>query len=680
MDNIEHSFSTQEIQQFVYSKMCELGIEPRLARDRNFLLDGQIHRYDIVGQKRGSKNGAYLVYPDGVPNIFLQDWSNPEIKHKFSMRPEGGSKVSSFSQLQIHEWRAEQEKRKLEDEKRQLKAADLSRIAFENSKSGIFEHPYLAKKNLATPHGARLHNDGRLIIPLVNINGQITSVQYISSKGEKRFQPDGKIQGSFFQIDLAKLSASSPVVLVGEGYATMCSVYEFCQVPCVAAMSSGNIEAVVQSIILKNPGARIILIADNDLRTQEKRGFNAGLETAEKIYKKYQPSVVACFAPPFEDSSVGSDWNDYINRFGENLVVKKLIRDVKFFGLDEAGRRELVAMERVKSMSQQLSTAIQLPVLDFIGGMFPRGYLSAVVGSAGTGKTMFIQKLASDLSIGGNILDGVVENEPVRRSLIFAAEAGFETLVRRATSLRWGLNSANVGVVDQYSLAMNGMSVMLNEPDGLANVRRFIEVNKPDIVFFDTFMNFHDVDENRGVELKPVLLSLMDLARAFNIAIVLIHHTRKRTAKERMFELNQDDSVGSGVFNRLVSLIIGLEQSQEEDRVISVRILKSWFKKFPAFRYLISENEKGAGVFESFIYEKEDDSSVGSFTAKNVFCDYIRGRFPVGSKFVFDDLDFDVIPNVSVPRARKLLASLVQNGHLKKDGSTRNTVYTVISV
>ena len=92
----EASFTEQEIQEFVYGKMCELGIEPRLMRDRAFVMDGQIHRYDIVGQKRGSRNGAYLIYPDGVPNIFLQDWSNPDIKHKFSMGSEGKSKVSSF--------------------------------------------------------------------------------------------------------------------------------------------------------------------------------------------------------------------------------------------------------------------------------------------------------------------------------------------------------------------------------------------------------------------------------------------------------------------------------------------------------------------------------------------------------------------------------------------------------
>ena len=538
----------------------------------------------------------------------------------------------------------------------------------------------MEKKRLVSPHGARLHNDGRLIIPLCDIDGKITSAQYINAKGEKRFQTDGKIKGSFFQIDLDKLSAQNPVVLVGEGFATMCSLYERVQVPCVASMSSGNLEAVCEAILSKFPAAKIVLTADNDLKTKEKRGFNAGLETAQKVFAKFQPSIVAVAVPPFEDSSIGSDWNDYINRYGDNAVVKKLARDVVYYGLDEKGKRELEAVERVRDMSKQLSTAIQLPTLEFIGGMFPRGYLSSVVGSAGTGKTMFIQKLASDLSIGGNILDGVAENEPVRKSLLFAAEAGFDTLVRRATSLRWGLNPANVTVVDQYALAMNGMSVMLNEEDGLANVRRFIEVNKPDIVFFDTFMNFHDVDENRGVELKPILLSLMDLARAFNVAIVLVHHTRKRTAKERMFELNQDDSVGSGVFNRLVALIVGLEQSQEEEKVISVRILKSWFKKFPSFRYLISENEKGAGVFESFIAEKDDDSNYGAFTAKNVFTDYVRVRFPVGSRFVFDDIEFDQLPNISVARVRKILATLVQNGKLKKQGSTRNTVYTVVSI
>ena len=80
--------------------------------------------------------------------------------------------------------------------------------------------------------------------------------------------------------------------------------------------------------------------------------------------------------------------------------------------------------------------------------MFPRKFVSALVAYSGTGKTMFMQKMCSDLSIGGSIFDGFTDNEPVRKCLIFSDEAGYEMMIRRGTQTKWRINPDNVQVAD----------------------------------------------------------------------------------------------------------------------------------------------------------------------------------------------------------------------------------------
>ena len=65
----------------------------------------------------------------------------------------------------------------------------------------------------------------------------------------------------------------------------------------------------------------------------------------------------------------------------------------------------------------KLAPSIKLPPQEFIGRIFSRGFLSSVVAQSGIGKTVFMQKALSDLSIGGTFFDGVAENEPPRKCL-----------------------------------------------------------------------------------------------------------------------------------------------------------------------------------------------------------------------------------------------------------------------
>lgn len=654
-----------ELVELTLNHMRELGIYPASPRDADLIVDGKIHRYRIEGRKRGSKDGAYALHNDeyGVAG-YLKDWGSTGVNENWT--PHGYEKMSNdFDYEAFHK---EREKRERQIKKEQSDAAERTRIKFEHAAPAPVDFPYLVKKGIR-PHGVRWDKTtNSLIVPILNIEGKFSSHQWIKADGSKMNASGGKIEGCFFPIDLDKVNSKNNVVLLGEGFATMAKIYELTGRPCVAAMSVGQLENVANVLSKKFPKIKIIIMADNDHTKKE----NKGLDTAYAVQKR-NASVVAVLYPPFESWDDGTDWDDYVLAFGENSHgIEKMLRDVLYYSLDDDGKREMERTELFTSLSMPLSPYVSVPALEFVGGMFPRGYLSAIVAPSGTGKTMFEQKFCSDLSVGGSILGGFIDDEPARRSLIFAAEAGFDTLVRRAKSLKWEVESKNFIVVDQFALEQNNISVLLDEEEGFNNMRRFIEINRPDIVFFDTFMNFHDKDENKATDIKPILQNLLNLARRFNIAVVLVHHTRKRLAKERLLDLNQDDAIGSSVFNRLVSLIVGLEPSKDVENVISVKVLKTWFKSFAPFSYSISENEDGNANFEIYL-ASETPATVQK--TRDSLLEYLFATFTPGDWFSVSDIK---IENMSLKQIKRSLSTLLKDEKIKKKGSTKNTEYTLI--
>ncbi len=65
-------------------------------------------------------------------------------------------------------------------------------------KSG--NNPYLVKKKILA-NGARQARDGRLMLALRNIDGRITTVQYIDDQGGKLYLKGGQKQGSFYTLE-----------------------------------------------------------------------------------------------------------------------------------------------------------------------------------------------------------------------------------------------------------------------------------------------------------------------------------------------------------------------------------------------------------------------------------------------------------------------------------------------
>lgn len=143
-------------------------------------------------------------------------------------------------------------------------------------------HPYLVAKGISN-YGLRVYHGNlaiggmacqdSLVIPLMDNQNKIHSLQFISPTGDKRFLAQGNKQGHYHVIkgDTAK-------ILICEGYATGASLHQATGFMVIVAFDASNLLAVSQTIRQAFTDNVLIICADND-HTKPK---NTGLEAATK--------------------------------------------------------------------------------------------------------------------------------------------------------------------------------------------------------------------------------------------------------------------------------------------------------------------------------------------------------------------------------------------------------------
>ena len=224
----------------------------------------------------------------------------------------------------------------------------------------------------------------------------------------------------------------------------------------------------------------------------------------------------------------------------------------------------------------------------------------------------------------------------------------------------------------QYKFEVQELPIMLDDPEGWKNVLRLVDMYTPDIIFIDTFSSFHERDENKATEMKPMIRKLATLARDNHIAIVLVHHSRKRTAKERTLSLSQDDVIGSSILNRLVGLIVGIEPMKDDEKTLLVRPLKTWFSAFMPFTYRLTEDFYGHPVMQTDLAPASVNNS------RIAVWNYLHETFSTGEWFSMGNIVLSEIEcDISERQVRRILTDFVKSGKLQTRGTNRYTEYSI---
>lgn len=247
--------------------------------------DGALHRAHVIGDKRGSKNLAYILHNDSRPSGWFQHF-NKGITGTWT----ANGKPRKLSRHEINQIQAERKQREFEQQQRQEQAALKARAIYQNS-TPVQSHDYLTKKRVQA-HNLRIFGM-ELVVALWTEQRTISTLQFINSNGDKRFLSGGKIKDCF-----AVIGSPTDKILICEGWATGASLHDDSGLFVVCAMNAGNLEGVARVIRRLFKSADIVICGDNDLNLV---GQNAAKKAAIACGGSY-------IIPPIE----GMDYNDYL--------------------------------------------------------------------------------------------------------------------------------------------------------------------------------------------------------------------------------------------------------------------------------------------------------------------------------------------------------------------------------
>lgn len=128
----------------------------------------------------------------------------------------GGSAPSDAIQINRDQIKKERAEEEAKERRRNERAALDAEKMIKNAVPG--PHEYLDKKGFSHRHGLTLN--GKLLVPMRSVSGEITGLQLITPSGDKKFLPGTKAKGSVFMI------GQSGESWLCEGYATALSLLD----------------------------------------------------------------------------------------------------------------------------------------------------------------------------------------------------------------------------------------------------------------------------------------------------------------------------------------------------------------------------------------------------------------------------------------------------------------------
>lgn len=239
--------------------------------------DGQLVRFHVEGDRRGSRNGWAVLFDDaaGVAASFGH-WKSGA-SGTWSM---GRGRLTEAERERLREATAKaMRQREAERARAAAQASAHAGTVWSQSAQPDPKHPYLVRKKIKA-HGIRQLND-RLVIPLRDADGKLWSVEYIHQDGTKRFLSGGRKRGCYFSI--GHVDPQNGELCIAEGFATAASIHESTGKAVAVAFDAGNLDPVARTLRAKFPGAVITICADNDASTPGNPGLTKATAAARAV-------------------------------------------------------------------------------------------------------------------------------------------------------------------------------------------------------------------------------------------------------------------------------------------------------------------------------------------------------------------------------------------------------------
>ena len=541
---------------------------------------GKMIRFPGAGKSNGNLSGWAKLFDDGKGGVF-GDWGSG-----LSETWQASSTATMTPRKREAQQRNVAEAQRIRQEELSNQHADAARRAqrlWDSAKLAPEDHPYLIKKQVK-PHGLRVDDEIWLAIPVMTA-GIMTSLQSIGENGEKLFLHGGAVKGGSYAIGVL---TGATTILICEGFATGASLYEATGYPVVLAFSANNLTSVSGQLRREHPEAAIILCGDHDLSG-----------TGQREAQKAADAVGGVMCLP---ETEGHDFNDVhvdhgldavrtaievaINLAQENQTMtttiatkesepdRRLNTDNSFLAYRVGGLPETNSTSKHwENASNSIPSPSGLPETNFnpklasdllaevpeptewiLEDFLALGSLALIAGKPKEGKTTLVYELCVKMARGQTFLGRTTRKGGV---LILAVE-------EHQRDVRMRLH--NLGAEGLDNLYIN-VGALIPTPTFFAGLLAWIQAHDIRLVVVDTLAAFWSVqNENDASEMTRAVKPLLQLARASDACILLIHHARKSEGS------HGDEIRGSGALFGLVDIAIIMKRhSVETQRLLQTQ-------------------------------------------------------------------------------------------------------------
>lgn len=324
-----------------------------LIIDGDPIMDGELRRVRVEGDKGAKKSGAYVGYSDGYPAGMIQNYKT---NYKENWKSTNGDFSNQLTPEQIAAQKALNEAKKAERakevEQEQEQVSEKVTLEFKEALPADITHPYLVEKEVK-PHGLKMDSRSNLVMPLKDINGKHWTSQKINTNF-KGFEKGGKKEGCFYIVGADKPSDLKEVIIV-EGFATGATIHEATDKPVVVAVDSGNLSHVAEAFHSKYPEKPILIAGDDDIQQEMKSPPkpNAGKIKSNEAAQKVNGLTVL---PKFTSEEIekgATDFNDLATSRGESVVktqINTALRRIE--RLSQSNTKEKAPKKQKEGMSR----------------------------------------------------------------------------------------------------------------------------------------------------------------------------------------------------------------------------------------------------------------------------------------------------------------------------------------
>ena len=242
-----------------------------------YIQPGRIHRFPGADKGKGNTAGWCRLFDDCLGGVF-GDYSTG-LDEVWQARRD-----VRLTSEELHVRRLAREKArhkaKAEQERKQDEAAIRAQDVWTDPANYPAPRDFLyLKGKVISPGIARFCGD-RIVLPIINGDGVLVSLQFIYPDGTKRMLKGGLKRGCFIPVMLTKDKSR---IIIAEGWATAMTVSMTETAMVIAAIDAGNLMPVAMLMRSRYPDAEIIIAGDDDRLTPGNPGRTKANEAAHAV-------------------------------------------------------------------------------------------------------------------------------------------------------------------------------------------------------------------------------------------------------------------------------------------------------------------------------------------------------------------------------------------------------------